>query len=143
MEHHDSLQTQESQKSKSSYTVLYIEDDEANRQLVEFIMARRTDLTLILAENGYNGIEKAVKHTPNVILLDLSLPDIDGFTVLKKLLEDEKTKEIPVIAISGNSAPMDIDTGLKAGFKGYLAKPVNIEKLYTAIDANLSPVKGK
>ncbi len=127
-----------SSNAMTPYTILYIEDDEANRQLVDFIIARREDLKLIEAEDGKTGLVKALQDSPSLILLDLSLPDMDGFEVLQKLLANEKTQEIPVIAISGNSTPADIDAGYKAGFKGYLAKPVNIEKLYSTIDTHLN-----
>ncbi len=137
MDPNDSPKSAEKQPPADTFTILYIEDDEANRQLVKFIMARRSDLNLIDAEDGKTGLDKAFQHRPSLILLDLSLPDIDGFAVLKELLADKKTQEIPIIAISGNNTPSDIDAGFKAGFKGYLSKPVNIEKLYNTIDTNL------
>ena len=111
------------------YKILYIEDDEANRQLVEFILERRTELTLLEAENGHDGIKTALNTLPHLILLDLSLPDIDGFTVLKELMKNDSTQEIPIVALSGQSTPSDIDKGLAAGFKGYLTKPIDIANM--------------
>ncbi len=137
MTQNDPTNLPEHNGSLDTHTILYIEDDAANRQLVEFILARRPDLTLIEAENGKEGVKMAFAYLPNLILLDLSLPDTDGFEVLKELLENTKTMKIPTIAISGNSSAMDIQKGLDAGFDGYLTKPVNIETLYNAIDTNL------
>ncbi len=131
------MEKSESQANMASYTILYIEDDEANRQLVEFIIARRADLQLIVAEDGKTGLGKAFDSNPNLILLDLSLPDIDGFEVLKELLANKNTQKIPIIAISGNNTPADVDAGFRAGFTGYLSKPINVDKLYSTIDDHL------
>jgi CheY-like chemotaxis protein len=129
--------TQKTASDKSSYTILYIEDDEANRQLVQFIFDKRSDLQLSEAVNGNDGFTMAKSNPPHLILLDLSLPDIDGYEVLKKLQDNETTSNIPIIALSGNSTPNDIDKGLAAGFNGYLTKPIDITKLNSTIDSSL------
>lgn len=117
-------------------TILYIEDNEAIRQLVRLILARRSDLELLEAENGSQGLTLAFGHLPDIILLDISLPDIDGNGVLKQLRSNPNTTATPVIAISGNSV---IETQLTSpGFQGYLAKPIDIQALYTTIDSFLS-----
>lgn len=113
-------------------TVLYIEDDESIRNLVKMIMARRNDITLLEAATGTEGLALASSAQPDIILLDISLPDMDGSEVLKQLRENPNTTATPVIAISGNSAT---NTRLTApGFQEYLTKPVNIPALYAAID---------
>jgi CheY-like chemotaxis protein len=81
------------------------------------------------AQNGLYGFESAKEYKPDLILLDINLPDIDGYQVLKMLRNDEATEEIPVIAISSNSMPLDIERGLQAGFNEYLTKPVKMESL--------------
>lgn len=118
----------------SSRTILYIEDDPANRQLVSFIIARRTDLQLIEADTGLSGIELAVSTQPAVILLDLSLPDTGGYEVLKQLQEKSTTSHIPVVAVSGDYSPEDVERGMAAGMHGYLSKPVKVNELYSIID---------
>ena len=89
--------------SSHTHTILYIEDNAANRQLVEMIIERRTDLQLILAEDGETGLRLAEERQPDMILLDNSLPDIDGHEVLARLRINERTRAIPVVSLSGNS----------------------------------------
>jgi CheY-like chemotaxis protein len=113
-------------------TLLYIEDSEANRQLVKFIIARRDDLELIDAETGREGLSLAFSHHPDIILLDISLPDMNGNEVLKLLRDNPKTAKTPVIAISGNAVT---DTRSNSpGFQDYLGKPINVQALYLALD---------
>lgn len=113
-------------------TILYIEDNEANRQLVEMIISRRPQLTLITAEDGTTGLAAADEHQPGMILLDISLPDMDGHEVLNRLKENDRTRTIPVFALSGNATT---DTRLASPtFDGYLSKPINIHLFYAAID---------
>lgn len=115
-------------------TVLYIEDDQTNLQLVQFIFSRREDLNLIEAETGSAGVQMAIQHQPDMILLDLSLPDIDGFKVFEKLQSNDSTSHIPVVALSGNNTEEDVQKGMDAGLQGYLAKPINVVELYGVID---------
>lgn len=118
------------------HTILYIEDNAANRQLVEMIIERRDDLRLILAEDGRTGLQAAEAQQPDLILLDNSLPDMDGQEVLTQLRGNEKTKAIPVVSLSGNPLLKQDATGSPA-FDGYLAKPIDIVKFYAAIDQYL------
>ncbi|MBM9606047.1 response regulator [Desulfopila inferna] len=117
--------------------ILYIEDDHSLRQLIKFIINNRDDLHLLEAETGAAGLQLALQEAPDIILLDLSLPDISGYDILLKLHNTEATAEIPVIAMSGDSLPEDIEKGLRAGFRGYLTKPVDIKKFYATLDAAL------
>lgn len=121
--------------SEQRHTILYIEDNEANRQLVEMIIARRPELTLIMAEDGASGLAAADKHQPHLILLDISLPDMDGHEVLAGLKGNERTAAIPVFALSGNIMA-DPPPGFPS-FEGYLAKPIDIQKFYAVIDRAL------
>jgi len=118
-------------------TLLYVEDNPANMRLVEQIIARHPDLNLLAAVNGNSGIEIARDKQPDLILLDINLPDISGFEVLKILREDPVTAHIAVIAISANAMPADIKRGLKAGFFRYLTKPIKVDEFMEALDVAL------
>ena len=122
---------------QTEITILYIEDNEANRELVRFILARKQQWKMLEAETGAAGIETAHAELPDVILLDISLPDINGLEVFRRLKADGRTASIPIIAMSGNSSAGDIAAGLKLGFAAYLAKPIEIEPLYDAIERSL------
>ena len=117
-------------------TILYIEDNETSRQLVRLILARRSDLELLEATTGERGLSMAFNHRPDVILLDISLPDLHGGEVLRLLRDNPATGQTPVIALSGDAVAHTRHNC--PGFQHYLGKPINIEALYTAIDANLS-----
>ena len=118
-------------------TLLYVEDNRANMQLVEQIIARRPDMRLLSAGDGTRGIALARIHQPEVILMDINLPGISGIQVLKILSEDPATAHIPVIAISANAMPHDIQRGLEAGFLRYLTKPIKVKEFMDALDMAL------
>jgi PAS domain S-box-containing protein len=119
------------------HTLLYVEDNPANLKLVEQIIARHPDISLLTAVNGNSGIEIARVSQPDVVLMDINLPGINGFEALKILREDPATAHIPVIAISANAMPRDIERGLKAGFFRYITKPIKLNELMEALDAAL------
>ena len=116
------------------YTMLYVEDNPANLKLVEQIIARRPDLQLLTAVNGNSGLKSAIESQPDVILMDINLPDISGFEVLKNLRSNPVTTHIPVIALSANAMPRDIKEGLKAGFFCYITKPIKVNEFIEALD---------
>ena len=118
-------------------TVLYVEDDPANMMLVEQIMARHPHIRLMKAVNGKAGIKIALLSQPNVILLDINLPDINGFEALGILRSEFVTACIPVIAVSANAMPRDIDKGMKAGFFSFITKPIKINELMDAVNMAL------
>jgi CheY-like chemotaxis protein/two-component sensor histidine kinase len=118
-------------------TMLYVEDNPANLKLVEQLIARRADMSLRTAVNGTLGIELARSIHPKVILMDINLPDISGFEALKILRDDKTTAQIPVVALSANAMPRDIEKGLKAGFLRYLTKPIKVSEFMDALDAAL------
>lgn len=119
--------------STKTFSVLYIEDNEANRQLIELILGRRKELQLHFAPDGLSGLCEVEKQKPDLLLLDLTLPDMDGYTVLSLLKGNPQTADIPVIVISGDFPPK---TPQGLGFKPdkYLTKPVEVAPLYAAID---------
>ena len=109
-------------------TLLYVEDNPANLKLVEQLIARRPDLRLLTAVNGTLGIELARASQPEVILMDINLPGISGIEALKILREDPATAHIPIVALSANAMPRDIEKGLEAGFFRYLTKPIKVNE---------------
>jgi PAS domain S-box-containing protein len=114
-------------------TLLYIEDNPANLKLVEQIIARHPNLHLLTAVNGNNGLEIALTSHPDVILVDINLPDISGFEVLNILRSDPNTCHIPVVAVSANAMARDIKKGLEAGFFRYITKPIKINEFMVAL----------
>ena len=120
------------------HTLLYVEDNPANLELVELIIGRRADLRLLGAADASLGIEFARVYQPEVILMDINLPGISGVEALKILRADPVTAHIPVIALSANAVPRDIQRGLDAGFFNYLTKPIKVNQLLDALDAALS-----
>ena len=117
--------------------LLYIEDNPANMKLVERLIDRRTDIKLLKAVNGSLGIALAKSSLPDVILMDINLPDISGIDALKALREDVATAHIPVVAISANAMSRDIEVGRQLGFFRYLTKPIVVEEFMTTLDLAL------
>ena len=122
-------------------TLLYVEDNPANLMLVEDLIARRPDIRLLSARDGIRGIEIARASRPDVILMDINLPGISGIQALKILRADPATAHIPVVAISANAIPRDIEKGLEAGFFNYLTKPIKVHQFMDALDVVLKFAK--
>ena len=118
-------------------TVLCVEDNPANLLLIARLLARRPDLRLISAKDGRGGIELARTIRPDVILMDINLPGMSGLTALRILADDPSTAHIPVVAISANAMPRDIDRGLAAGFFRYLTKPIRVGEFMLTLDQAL------
>jgi len=121
-------------------TLLYVEDNPANLKLVEQLIARRPTLRLLTAVDGNMGIQLARANQPEVILMDINLPGISGIEALKILHDDPVTAHIPVVALSANAMPRDIEKGLAAGFFSYLTKPIKVKEFMEALDAALESV---
>ena len=121
--------------------LLYVEDNLANLKLVERLVGRRPELRLISAVTGRQGIELAREHMPEVILMDINLPDITGIDVMRVLRKDPATRHIPVIAISANAMARDVEKGREAGFFEYLAKPINVKEFTDTLNAALESAK--
>jgi len=119
-------------------TLLYVEDNPANLQLVEQLIARRSDMRLLSAGDGNLGIEIARTSQPDVILMDIGLPGISGIEALRILRQDPATARIPVVAISANAIPRDIEKGLEAGFFRYLTKPIKVDEFMDALNVALA-----
>ncbi len=122
--------------------VLHVEDNEGNFRLIERILAERPDLSLEWAENGETGLTKAIQHTPSLILLDLNLPDMHGSDLLGQLKHNPLTKDIPVIVISADVSPTQIERMLQAGANNYLTKPFEIKRLLCLVDEGMNRSRG-
>jgi signal transduction histidine kinase/BarA-like signal transduction histidine kinase len=122
-------------KTKQGETILYIEDNHSNIELVEDILAsHHPEINLVTSNYGKQTIELARIHKPLLILLDLDLPDIQGDEVLDELLEDTFTKSIPVIIVSANAMPFQVEKLMQAGALDYLTKPLDVIRFLNAID---------
>jgi signal transduction histidine kinase/CheY-like chemotaxis protein len=119
--------------------VLCIEDNPANLRLIEGIFARRQEIRLLSALAPGLGLELARTHQPALILLDINLPDMDGYAVMQCLRENERTRDIPVLAISANAMPKDVERGKAAGFVAYVTKPIDVSELLHIVDRLLAP----
>ena len=122
-------------------TLLYVEDNPANLMLVEDLIARRPDIRLLSARDGDRGIEIARAARPDVILMDINLPGISGIAALRILANDPATAHIPVVALSANAIPRDIERGLQAGFFRYLTKPIKVAEFMDTLDVALKFAK--
>jgi CheY-like chemotaxis protein len=118
-------------------TLLYVEDNPANLKLVERLIARRPDMHMLSARDGNTGIQLARSRQPEVILMDINLPGISGIEALKIIREDPATAHIPVVALSANAMPRDIQKGMLAGFFLYLTKPIKVDEFMNTLDAAL------
>jgi PAS domain S-box-containing protein len=123
--------------SKHSGTVLYIEDNLSNLRLVERVMARYSGVRLIPAMLGRLGLELARQHRPDMILLDLHLPDISGEQVLRELRADPELQRTPVIVLSADATPGQVERLVAAGARAYLTKPLDVRQLLVLVDEAL------
>jgi signal transduction histidine kinase/CheY-like chemotaxis protein len=128
------VQPQDSAETRPQRTVLYVEDNRANMELMEQLIARRPDMRLLTALDARIGIALARIHQPQLILMDINLPGISGLEALKILRADPTTAHIPVLALSANAMPRDIERGLEAGFLRYLTKPIRVPEFMDALD---------
>jgi CheY-like chemotaxis protein len=119
-------------------TLLYVEDNPANLKLVERLIARRPDIRLLTAIDGMIGVNLARLAKPDVILMDINLPGISGIEALKMLRGDPATTHIPVVALSANAVPRDVQKGLEAGFFRYLTKPIKVTEFMDTLSAALN-----
>jgi signal transduction histidine kinase/CheY-like chemotaxis protein len=119
-------------------TLLYIEDNLANLSLIQTIFATRPEITLVPALQGRLGLELAWEHDPDLILLDLHLPDISGEEVLRRLRSDDRTRETPILIISADATPGRVKTLVEAGAHAYLTKPLDVDQFLDAVNDILS-----
>ena len=126
---------QAGQEESATGVLLYVEDNPASLKLLEEVIDDRLpNLTVLSAHNAELGLELAREHKPDVIILDINLPGMDGFTALEHLMRSENTRRIPVIALSANAMPSDIKKGREAGFRNYLTKPIDPDEIQAAVE---------
>jgi CheY-like chemotaxis protein len=117
-----------------SHTILYIEDNRKNLILIEKILETRAQIKFLPAMHPREGIELARTHRPDLILMDMQLPDMDGTAAFRELQKFQETCAIPVIAVSAQAMESDIKKALDIGFKDYITKPIDVPKLLNTID---------
>jgi CheY-like chemotaxis protein len=105
--------------------VLLVEDNEDNLQLVRFLL-ERDGYTVLCAHNGRVGLHLARTESPDLILMDLSLPEVDGWKAAQQLKADQATSSIPLLALTAHTLPGDRQKALDTGFDGYLSKPIDV-----------------
>lgn len=120
--------------SETACDVLYIEDDMVNFTLVERILEFRPGLKLLHARCGELGVQMAQAHRPKLVLLDLNLPDIHGSEVLRQLQTETSTAQVPVVVLSADATPSQIERLLTAGARNYLTKPFDIDPFLAVVD---------
>ncbi|HEX5364881.1 MAG TPA: ATP-binding protein [Gallionella sp.] len=118
-------------------TLLYVEDNPANLALVEQIIGQHKDLRLLSTRDPSLGIAFARAYLPDVIVMDINLPGISGIEIMNILRKDPATMHIPVVALSANAMPGDIEKALQNGFFRYLTKPINIDEFLNVLDDSL------
>jgi CheY-like chemotaxis protein len=116
-------------------TILVVEDNPLNRELMRQLL--EDDYTITTAVDGAAGVALAVQQLPDVILMDLSMPGVDGFEAQRRLRAHDKTKHIPIIAVTAHAIRGDRERVLRLGFDGYVSKPVDEDQLTTAIRSAL------
>ncbi|MGZ3181944.1 MAG: diguanylate cyclase domain-containing protein [Telluria sp.] len=119
--------------------VLVADDDAINRQVLGELL--KPEYTVLLAKNGEQAIERAIKHQPDLILLDVMMPDMDGYAVLERLRADPQTEQVAVIFISGLGRPEDEARGLMMGAADYIAKPFNPTVVTARVATHLELVR--
>lgn len=119
-------------------TILCIDDNPVNLRLIKQILSRRSDIALITAHTPELGIEFALAHQPSLILVDINMPGMDGYQVLRVFQSNTSLENTPVIAVTANASPRDIEKGKTAGFADYITKPIDISLFIQKINDHLS-----
>ena len=120
-------------------TLLYVEDNPVNALIVQGLLQIRPDLQLHVASDGASGVQRALALQPDLVLLDMALPDMDGHEVLRRLRAHPALAQVPVIALSANAMPEDMARALNAGMAGYWTKPLDFKVFLAAMEAMFGP----
>ncbi|MFV3131658.1 MHYT domain-containing protein [Niveispirillum sp. KHB5.9] len=119
-------------------TMLYVEDNPANIQLMRDLIDSLGGFRLLVAADPGSGLQLARTHLPDIIILDINLPGMDGFEVLARLRADPATSGIPALALSANALPREVERGKAAGFHRYMTKPLRVPEFMAALDEALA-----
>jgi PAS domain S-box-containing protein len=123
-------------------TLLYVEDNPVNALIIGELLQRRPDLQLHVAADGASGVQRAMALRPDLVLLDMQLPDMDGLEVMRRLRAEPALAQVPVIALSANAMPEDIEQALRAGMSDYWTKPLDFAAFLAAMDTLFGPAPG-
>jgi len=123
--------------------VLHIEDNASNASLVEQVLAKRPGIRLVSAAEGRSGLELARQHRPDLVLLDLHLPDLTGDELLHRLKAVPELADTKVVVVSADATPGRIKGMLDLGVEGYLTKPVDVEALLRLVDHEIGVEQGE
>jgi CheY-like chemotaxis protein len=115
--------------------LLYIEDNPVNVLLLQELLAQRPNVRMRSADDGSGGLNMALEHTPDVLLIDMQLPDFDGMEVLRRLKAMPTLTAVRLIALSANAMPDDVSNALASGFHDYWTKPIDMKKVLEKLDA--------
>lgn len=124
-------------KTQQGKTIVYVEDDLVNAHLMSAIIDEMTNHHLVIVNTGNEGLSVILEQLPDLVLLDLGLPDIDGYEILKQMHAHPKASKIPAIAVTAKAMKTDIERGKKAGFDNYITKPVRAEVLLKSIEQTI------
>jgi protein-histidine pros-kinase len=127
-----------SRATAGGYSLLYVEDNPASLRLMEHLVSTLPNVVMLAAPTPHLGLDLARAHRPDVIVLDLNLPDLDGFQVLARLKAAPETRDAPVIALTAAAMPKDVKKALAAGFFRYVTKPIDVKTFFAAVDDALS-----
>jgi len=116
--------------------ILVVEDDYTTVQLIEFLL-KKNNFEVLVANNGVEALEISRKQKPDLILMDVIMPKMDGIEAIEKLQEDENTRDIPILILSALGQEMDVMRGLQAGALGYIVKPFSPKELLDEIRGKL------
>ncbi len=122
--------------------ILVVEDDMDNYELVRFVL-ERAGYDVFLAANGRDGVSAAHLQKPDLILMDLSMPEMDGWIAAEKIKADDATKLIPLYALTAHTLPRERLRAVNAGCDGYISKPININGFLDMIEAAFGKNRGK
>ena len=122
--------------------ILVVEDNMDNYELMRFVL-ERAGYDVFLAVNGRDGVAAARLQKPDLILMDLSMPEMDGWSATEKIKTDSATKEIPLYAITAHTLPRDRFRAFQAGCDGYISKPIHVESFLEIIHAAFEKLNGK
>jgi len=124
-------------------TLLYIEDNPDNLHLMEAIIGQFKHLQLLSAPNALVGYDLSTSKRPDLTLMDINLPGMNGLQALKRLRDTRETRDIPVIAVTSNNQPQDVEAGLRAGFNAYLTKPIKVSDLMRTIERTFAELEDR
>jgi len=119
---------------KTEYTLLHVEDSPELQELVRYILTSRPSIKIITAETAAEGVQQAKKHQPDLVLMDVHLPDGSGMDALKQMQAFKETANIPVVALSSLATQLQIEEGWKEGFKYYITKPIDVPEFLETVD---------